>query len=139
MTFYCIVILFSIFNLVIFFFCVYIYLLFTNSSCLLNPQKISKRQIRLRYLTLHFGMNWIISCLWFFTFMHVLNFVSWICVIFLKIIRMIMWSGFIILRSPQKGVPWKSWLDPQFLRNPKLKQILKWLPLDRGWDRKSVV
>ena len=32
----------------------------------------------------------------------------------------------------QKGVPWKSWLDPRFPRNLKLKQILKWLPLDRG-------
>ena len=33
----------------------------------------------------------------------------------------------------QKGTPWKSWLDPWFLRDSKLKQILKWLPLDKGY------
>ena len=35
------------------------------------------------------------------------------------------WLEIIILRSPEKGIPWKFWLDPQFPRNPKLKQILK--------------
>ena len=33
----------------------------------------------------------------------------------------------------QKGVPWKSWLDPRFPRNSKPKWTLKWLPLDRGY------
>ena len=32
-----------------------------------------------------------------------------------------------------KGVPWKFWLDPRFPRNRKLKWIVKWLPLDRGY------
>ena len=30
-------------------------------------------------------------------------------------------------------IPWKSWLDPRFLRNSKSKWTLKWLPLDRGY------
>ena len=42
------------------------------------------------------------------------------------------WLGVVILRSLEKGVSWKFWLDPRFPRNPKLKWILKWLPLDRG-------
>ena len=46
--------------------------------------------------------------------------------------EIIVWLKIIILRPPEKGVPWKFWLDPRFPRNPKLKQILKWLPLDRG-------
>ena len=37
------------------------------------------------------------------------------------------------LQSPEKGVSWKFWLDPRFPRDPKLKWILKWLPLDRGY------
>ena len=45
----------------------------------------------------------------------------------------IIWLEIIILRSPEKGVPWKFWLDPRFLRNPILKWILRWLPLDRGY------
>ena len=36
------------------------------------------------------------------------------------------------LQSPEKGVSWKFWLDPRFPRDPKLKWILKRLPLDRG-------
>ena len=38
----------------------------------------------------------------------------------------------IILQSPEKGIPWKFWLDPQFSRNSKRKRTLKGLPLDRG-------
>ena len=52
---------------------------------------------------------------------------------YVLIIRMIIWLRFIILQSPEKGISWKFWLDPRFPRNPKLKQILKWLPLDRGY------
>ena len=37
------------------------------------------------------------------------------------------------LRSLEKGVLWKFWLDPQFPWDPKLKWILKWLPPDRGY------
>ena len=33
----------------------------------------------------------------------------------------------------RKEVTWKLWLDPRFPQNPKLKWILKWLPLDRGY------
>ena len=43
------------------------------------------------------------------------------------------WLEIIILRSPEKGVPWKFWLDPRFSRDPKIKWILKWPPLDRGY------
>ena len=47
-------------------------------------------------------------------------------------IGMTIWLGIIILRYPEKAVPWKFWLDPRFLRNSKRKWILKWLTLDRG-------
>ena len=43
------------------------------------------------------------------------------------------WLEIITLRSPEKGVPWKFWLNPRFPRNSKSKWILKWLPLDRGY------
>ena len=66
--------------------------------------------------------------------MHVLNFMFWICVICINHqIGIAAWLGIIILRSPEKGVPWKFWLDPRFPRNSKLKWTLKWLPLDRGY------
>ena len=42
-------------------------------------------------------------------------------------------SGIIILRSLEKKVPWKFWLDPRFPRKSKSKWTLKWLPLDRGY------
>ena len=67
----------------------------------------------------------------FFTLIHVLNVVFWICVMcFYNWNESTAWVYF--LRSPEKGVSWKSWLYPRFPRNPKLKQILKWLPLDTG-------
>ena len=37
------------------------------------------------------------------------------------------------LTTSRKGVSWKSWLDPRFLRNSKPKWTLKWLPLDEGY------
>ena len=40
---------------------------------------------------------------------------------------------FYYFMTSRKEVPRKSWLDPQFPRNPKLKWILKRLPLDRGY------
>ena len=46
---------------------------------------------------------------------------------------MIIWLGIIILRAPEKRVPWIFWLDPRFSENPKLKWILKWLPLDKSY------
>ena len=58
----------------------------------------------------------------------------WICVICINHqIGIVTWLGIIILWSLEKRVPWKFWLNPRFPRNPKLKQILKWLPLDRGY------
>ena len=66
----------------------------------------------------------------FFTPILVLNVVFWICMKCL-VLEMNQWFEFIILRSPEKEVPWKFWLDPRFSRNPKLKWILKWLPFDR--------
>ena len=41
--------------------------------------------------------------------------------------------GIFILRSPEKGTPWKFWLDPWFSRKSKSKWTLKWLPLDRDY------
>ena len=48
-------------------------------------------------------------------------------------IRIIIRLGIITSRSLKKGTPWKFWLDPWFSRDPKLKWILKWLPLDRDY------
>ena len=65
--------------------------------------------------------------------MYVTNFTFWVCGICINHGNgIIMWLESIILQSLEKGVPWKFWLDPRFPRNSKLKQILKWLPLDRG-------
>ena len=70
----------------------------------------------------------------FFTSMHVLNSMFWVYVIRISNkIGKIIWLEIIILRSPEKRVPWKFWLDPRFPWNPKLKWILKWLPLDKGY------
>ena len=66
--------------------------------------------------------------------MHVLNFMFWVYVICINNeIGMIVWFGVIILQSLEKWAPWKSWLDPRFPRNSKVKWILKLLPLDRGY------
>ena len=46
---------------------------------------------------------------------------------------MVIWLEIIILWSLEKGVLWKFWLDPRFSRDPKLKWILKWSSLDRGY------
>ena len=74
------------------------------------------------------------SCSCFFTSMHVLNFMCWVCVVCINNeIGMIVWFRIIILQSPEKGVPWKSCLDPRFPQNSKSKWTLKWLPLDRGY------
>ena len=75
-----------------------------------------------------------VSCLWFFTSMHVLNFLFWVRVICINNeIGTIVWFRIIILRSPEKGAQWKFWLDPRFSWNFKPKWTLKWLPLDRGY------
>ena len=39
----------------------------------------------------------------------------------------------LLLYDLPKGVPWKFWLDPRFPQDPKLKWILKWLSLDKGY------
>ena len=63
-------------------------------------------------------------------FMFLVNFMSRVCMLWIWNSQ---WLGIIILQSLEKGVPWKFWLDPQFPRDPKLKRILKWLSLDRGY------
>ena len=63
--------------------------------------------------------------------MHVADFVFWVCIN--NEIWIIVWFGIINLQSPEKGAPWKFWLDPRFPWNSKLKWTLKWLPLDRGY------
>ena len=103
----------------------------------MNPQKIAKRQFRYKFdfvIFAYLGRDEII-------FVFILFLTSNTCVKFyvLNICDMnwlwnwnSQWLGIIILRSSEKRVPWKFWLDPRFPRNPKLEQILKWLPLDRG-------
>ena len=67
-----------------------------------------------------------------FTFMHVLNFMLWICVLCFNIWDDYM-ARFYYFMISRKEVPRKFWLDPRFPRNPKLKWILKQPPLDRGY------
>ena len=43
------------------------------------------------------------------------------------------WSRIIFLRSLEKGIPWKFWLNPWFPLYSKQKWILKWLSLDKGY------
>ena len=78
----------------------------------------------------YFGMNKVILRVYVFLSMHVVNFMFWVCMLWIWNSQ---WLGIIILRSPEKEAPWKFWLDPGFPQNPKLKWILKWLPLDRGY------
>ena len=68
----------------------------------------------------------------FFTSMHVLNFMFWIYVLCFNIQDDYM-ARFYYFTISRKEVPRKFWLDPRFPRNPKLKEILKWLPLDRDY------
>ena len=70
--------------------------------------------------------------MFFFTSMYVLNFVFWICVICFNIQNDYM-AWFYYFTISRKEVPLKFWLDTRFPQNPKLKQILKRLPLDRGY------
>ena len=100
-----------------------------------NSQKMAKRKAQWTcHLISHFGMNKTIFVFMVFTSMHVLNFMFWVCVICINNeIGIIVWLGVIIFQSPEKGIPWKFWLNPRFLRNSKSKWTLKWLPLDRGY------
>ena len=104
---------------------------FTNIFCLLNPQKIAKIKFYKSDLLSFtcFGMNKAFLHVYVF-FIHVVNFISWVCMLWIWNSQ---WLEIIILRSPEKGVPWKFWLDLRFPRDPKLKWILKWLSLDRGY------
>ena len=92
----------------------------TNLFCLSNQQKIAKRKFDTNpicCLITYFGMNKAIFVFMVFTSMHVLNFMFeyvW------YEIGIVAWLGIIILRSLKKGVPWKFWLDPRFLQNPKV-------------------
>ena len=117
--------------------CVCIYSLFINTFCLVESTENSKKKVRykldsLSYFTLWY--EWVNIHVYFFSSMHVLNFIFWVCVICINNeIGMIIWFEIIILRSVEKGVLWKFWFDLRFPQNPKLKWILKWLPLDRGY------
>ena len=110
-----------------------IYLLFANVFRLLNLQKIAKKENPINLiccLFTYFSMNGIIFVLMFLLSMHVVNFMFWICMLWIWNNQ---WLRIIILRSLEKGALWKFWLDPRFPRNPKLEWILKWLPLDKGY------
>ena len=108
-------------------------LLFTNVFYFWKMQRIAKKEspIQTRFVVLFHALVWMdnFSCLCFL-FMHVVNFMFWICILWNWNSQ---WLGIIILRSPEKGASWKFWLDPRFPQNPKLKWILKWVPLNRGY------
>ena len=99
----------------------------------LNLQKIAKGKFYQSDLVSHFTFWYEWNNFVFIVYIHacVIFYVfEYVC--YVLIFRMAIWPGFIILRSPEKGISWKFWLDPRFPRGPKLKWILKWLPLDRG-------
>ena len=66
------------------------------------------------------------------TSIRVLNFMLWLYVLCFNIYDDHV-ARFYYFTISRKEVPRKFWLDPLFPRNPKLKWILKWLPLDRGY------
>ena len=107
--------------------------------CLLNPQKVAKRQFRYKFDFVIFAYLCRDEIMFVFTLfltsntcvkLYVLNIcdMNWLWNWNSQWLRII-----IILRSLEKRVPWKFWLDPRFPRDPKLKWILKWPPLDRGY------
>ena len=82
------------------------YLLFTNSFDLLKfTENSKKRKVHYKCSSLFpfvLWYEWNNPCVYsFFTSMHVLNFVFWICVLCL-IFKMIIWLDFIISWSPEK-------------------------------------
>ena len=98
-----------------------------------NSKKKSSSQVQIRCFFSYFGMN--VGILYvniFITSMHLLNFMLWVCVLCFNI-----WDDYMIrfyyFTISRKEVSRKFWLDPWFPRNPKLKWILKWLPLNRGY------
>ena len=109
-------------------------LLSTNSSCLLNIQKIAKRKVQYEFdccLIFHFGMN---KSLFVFMLlsMHLLNFMLWVCVLCFNNLRWLYDSILLFHDLSKRGFA-KFWLDAWFPRNPKLKWILKRPSLDRGY------
>ena len=126
----------SLLHLFFFFFGLLLYLLFTNLFGLLNLQKIAKENPTNPVVCLitYFGMNEIISCLCFFTSIHMMNSMFWVYVIHISKWN---WNDHMArdyhFTISQKGLCGNFWLDPRFPRSPKLKWILKWLPLDRGY------
>ena len=112
----------------------YIFVLFTNIFFLFGSTENSKKEssIRIRLLVyFHFGMN---ESLFVFMLlsMHLLNFMLWVYVLCFSVWGNYM-TRFYYYTISRKEVPRKFWLDPRFPRNPKLKWILKWLSLYRGY------
>ena len=103
----------------------------------MNLQKIVKRKFNeFDFATLLHSLVWMspYSCLYFFTSMCRLGSMFWICVTcFSDEFEIVNGSRLLFYDLSKKGVPWKFWLDSRFLRNPKRKWTLKWLPLDRGY------
>ena len=98
-------IIMNVFVLRYYFLCINCY--FTNIFCLSKLQKIVKKKDKLdksdfRYLTLYYGMDWIISC---FVFFYIHTCVESLCfeyVYYVLIFMTIIWLDFIISRSPEK-------------------------------------
>ena len=80
-------------------------------------------------------MDWSISCLYFFYIHTCVKFyiLDIYDIFFCNKIEIDHMARDYYSTISKRGVPWKSWLDPRFLWDSKLKQILKWLPLDRGY------
>ena len=120
----------------------YLFFLLFHPNCYLliyfvywNPQKIVKREglIQARFVVLFHTLIWINqhSCLCVLASMFRLNSMFWICVVYVGDKNgIIVWLLFHNL--PNKGTPWKFWLDLRFPRNFKQKWTLKRLSFDRG-------
>ena len=111
----------------------YIYLLLTNSFGLLNSQKITKKKVRDKSIFVLLRILIWIKQFFVFIFLHpmyVVNFMFGVCMLWDWNSRMV-WDYYFTI-SRKRG-QWKFWLDFRFPRDSKLKWILKWLPLDRGY------
>ena len=101
------------------------------------PQKIAPRESSTRTqfccFILRIDMNRSIFVFTLFASMYRLDPMCQICVVYINDGDwIIVWFGIIILQFPERGTPWKFWLDYRFSQNSKRKWTLKGLPLDKG-------
>ena len=110
--------------------CINCYLL---TSFYLDLQKITKGKFNTNSIVALFFISVWINCYLFHVFIHAfIKFYVWIYVVCFSIWDDYM-TWFYYFTISRKEVPRKFWLDSRFPRNPKLKWILKWLPLYRSY------